>query len=71
MDLPPVEKVAALVHDAWTAGKRKTGIIHCLHQGEDLMVPYSELSDAAKDLDRATVLTVYRAIAQASEEGAG
>jgi len=30
--------------------------------GEELMVPYANLSESAKDLDRATVRTVYTAI---------
>ena len=30
--------------------------------GEELMVPYADLSESAKDLDRATVRTVYTAI---------
>ena len=32
------------------------------------MVPYEQLSDAAKELDRATVRAVYKAIEEAAAE---
>ncbi len=61
--LPPVEVVAALVHQAWIEAKRAQGITSRKSEsGEELMRPYAELSDAAKQLDRATVEAVYRAI---------
>jgi hypothetical protein len=63
MNLPPVEKVAAKVHEAWMAGKRAKGITSRKSEsGEELMVPYEQLSEGAKDLDRQSVLAVYRAI---------
>lgn len=61
--LPAVEKVADLIHEAWMTAKREKGITSRVSEtGEELMVPYADLSEAAKDLDRAGVLAVYRAI---------
>jgi len=63
MQLPDIEDVCALVHDAWTVAKRESGLTsRKSEQGEELMVPYAELSESAKDLDRATVRAVYNAI---------
>jgi len=63
MNLPDVELVAAKVHEAWMASKRAEGITsRKLETGEELMVPYEELSEQAKELDRATVRAVYAAI---------
>jgi len=63
MDLPDVELVAAKVHEAWMGSKRAEGISsRKLETGEELMVPYEELSEQAKELDRATVRAVYAAI---------
>lgn len=36
--------------------------------GEELMVPYQQLSEEAKDLDRETVRAVYAAIESIKEE---
>lgn len=61
--LPDIELVAAEVHAAWMASKRAQGIGSRLSEtGEELMVPYAQLSEAAKELDRATVRAVYAAI---------
>ena len=61
--LPDVEITAAKVHEAWIDSKLKAGIAsRKLETGEELMVPYEQLSEQAKDLDRTTVLTVYNAI---------
>lgn len=38
--------------------------------GEELMVPYEQLSEEAKELDRATVRAVYAAIRAAQQETA-
>ncbi len=55
--------VSAKVHEAWMEGKRAKGVESRKSEtGEELMVPYEALSEAAKDLDRQTVLAVYRAI---------
>lgn len=63
MILPEVEKAAAAVHAAWMRSKRKQGISSRKGEnGEELMVPYRQLSEKAKDLDRSTVKAVYAAI---------
>ena len=44
-------------------GKRANGVTtRKAENGEELMVPYADLSEAAKDLDRNTVRAVYLAI---------
>lgn len=67
--LPDIEEVSALVHDAWMERKRNQGIFSRKSEnGEEFMVPYKELSDEAKELDRATVRAVYEAMAQINED---
>ena len=62
-DLPDIETVAAEVHVAWIASKRAQGVSSRKSEdGEELMVPYPQLSEKAKDLDRETVKAVYAAI---------
>ena len=61
--LPDIEAVSAEVHNAWMASKKANGISsRKAEDGEELMVPYEQLSEKAKDLDRATVKAVYAAI---------
>ena len=61
--LPDIELVSAEVHSAWMASKRAQGITSRTSEtGEELMVPYDQLSEAAKELDRGTVRAVYAAI---------
>ena len=61
MDLPDIELVSAEVHEAWMESKRKQGITtRKSESGEELMVAYDVLSEAAKELDRGTVRAVYR-----------
>lgn len=63
MRLPDIEKVSEAVHDAWMESKRRQGVTSRRSEsGEELMVPYAELSDGAKELDRGTVRAVYAAI---------
>lgn len=63
MKLPDVEAVAAKVHEAWMDAKAAQGFTSRLSErGEELMVPYEQLSEEAKELDRATVRAVYAAI---------
>jgi hypothetical protein len=67
--LPDIEKVSAKVHEAWMASKRAQGATSRKSEsGEELMVPYEDLSEAAKDLDRNTVKAVYAAIEAAEQE---
>lgn len=63
MNLPDIELVSAKVHEAWMDGKIAKGISSRKSEtGEELMVPYHMLSEAAKDLDRGSVKAVYAAI---------
>ena len=63
MKLPDIEAVSAKVHEAWMQQKRASGVTtRKSESGEELMVPYEQLSEQAKDLDRETVRTVYAAI---------
>ena len=63
MQLPDIEKVSAEVHDAWMEAKKANGITSRKSEdGEELMVPYDQLSEKAKELDRGTVKAVYAAI---------
>jgi hypothetical protein len=67
LPLPDIELVSAKVHDAWIASKRAQKVTSRKSEtGEELMVPYTRLSEAAKDLDRQTVRTVYAAIKAAA-----
>lgn len=67
MMLPSIELVSARVHEEWMETKRKQGVTSRLSEtGEELMVPYGQLSEAAKDLDRGTVKAVYAAILAAA-----
>jgi RyR domain len=63
VNLPDIELVSAKVHDAWMESKKAQGIeSRKSEKGEELMVPYDELSEEAKDLDRSSVRAVYAAI---------
>ena len=67
MKLPDIEVVSAEVHAEWMRSKRKQGVTTRKSEtGEELMVDYAELSEAAKDLDRGTVRAVYAAIERLS-----
>jgi hypothetical protein len=63
MTLPDIELVSAKVHEAWIASKLKLGVTtRKSEKGEELMVPYDQLSDEAKELDRGSVRAVYDAM---------
>jgi hypothetical protein len=63
MNLPDIEVVSAKVHESWMDSKRKAGVTsRKLETGEELMVPYDDLSEEAKELDRVAVRTIYSAI---------
>lgn len=69
MKLPPIEAVAAKVHEAWMEAKLAQGITSRKSEsGEELMVDYALLSESAKELDRASVRAVYSAIESLSEK---
>jgi hypothetical protein len=72
MKLPPIEAVAAKVHEAWMEANRAQGVTSRKSEsGEELMVDYDQLSERAKDLDRGSVRAVYSAIESLSEEQTG
>jgi hypothetical protein len=57
-----VEAISALVHERWMEAKRKGGVASRRSEsGEELMVPYNQLSEPAKELDRASVRAVLSA----------
>jgi septal ring factor EnvC (AmiA/AmiB activator) len=54
---PDVEKLSESVHDAWWQESKRQG-----REGEQSMVPYSELPDSVKEYDRVTVRAVLDAL---------
>ena len=67
--LPDIEAVSEKVHEAWMASKRAQGVTSRKSEtGEEQMVPYEELSEEQKEIDRVTVRAVYEAIRAASEQ---
>ena len=59
-----VEEVSARIHEGWMETKRSKGVTSRLSEGgEELMVPYANLSEDAKDLDRGSVRAVLDALA--------
>lgn len=58
-----IEVVSAKVHEAWMQTKRSQNVTtRKSERGEELMVPYSDLSEAAKDLDRGSVRATLKAV---------
>jgi RyR domain len=67
MNLPDIEIVSAKVHEAWMEAKKAQGVTtRKSEKGEELMIPYEQLSEAAKELDRSVVRAVYAAIQEAT-----
>jgi hypothetical protein len=63
VSLPDIEEVSVEVHAAWIEAKRAQGVTsRKAEDGEELMVPYEQLSERAKELDRIAVRSVYAAI---------
>lgn len=61
--LPDLEATASQVHAAWVLAKQEAGVTsRPSESGEEQMVPYEQLSEPIKDLDRTTVRAVYDAI---------
>lgn len=52
-----IEAVSEKVHDSWMEAKRRAGVTsrRLDTTGEELVRPYKELSEPAKDLDRGSV----------------
>ena len=70
MKLPDIELVAAEVHSAWMETKRAQGVTSRKDErGDELMVPYDELPESAKELDRSSVRAVYAAIERLGRNG--
>ena len=58
-----IEAISAKVHEQWMDTKRSQGVTsRPSENGEELMVPYEQLSEEAKELDRGTVRAVLAAI---------
>jgi hypothetical protein len=67
IQLPDLEVVAAAVHTDWIEKEKAARVASRKSvNGEELMVPYDKLSEAAKSLDRDTVKVVYAAIFSAA-----
>ncbi len=65
MNQETIEAVSDKVHENWMTMKRAAGVTSRPSEaGEELMVPYSQLSEQAKDLDRGTVKTVLAACSE-------
>lgn len=58
-----LEQISEAVHDEWMRNKKLKGVTsRPSESGEELMVPYAMLSEAAKDLDRGSVRATLEAI---------
>jgi hypothetical protein len=69
VNLPDIEIVANLVHEAWVKSKLAQGFTSRKSEaGEELMVPYNQLTEASKELDRAMVRAVYVAVQSAQKD---
>jgi hypothetical protein len=73
--LPDVEAVAAKHHEGWVKAQQGTGVFSSKKRPtdpteEELMVPYGQLSDAAKAGARAPVIAVYTCLDALAEEAA-
>lgn len=71
--LPPMEVMAARVHDVWMNKQREGGVTSRLSAstGEEQMVPYAQLSETVKEYDRMLVREVYAALDDAIPPGPG
>jgi hypothetical protein len=65
-----IEAISGRVHEQWMEEKRSKGVTSRKSESdEELMVPYDQLSEAAKDLDRGTVKAVISAIEAINRKG--
>lgn len=67
MDGAALEAISEAVHNGWMDAKRAKGVASRKLDttGEELLRPYAELSEEAKDLDRGTVRSVLEALPKA------
>src|SRR4051812_48250529 len=67
MDLPDIDTVAEVLHEDWRAKILAAGITtrECAEDHSELMVPFAQLSQIGKELNRQPVRQVYEAIRQA------
>ena len=57
------ERISGIVHEQWMETKRSQGITSRKSEsGEELMVPYGQLSEPVKELDRVAVRSVLTAL---------
>jgi hypothetical protein len=69
LEEPDIEAISAKVHERWMESKRAKGVTTRRSEtGEELMVPYEQLSESAKDLDRGSVEAVLAAIRALEEK---
>lgn len=67
--LPDIEKVCAKQHESWVANKKAAGVQSKANaNGEEMMVPYDQLSEDGKNIVRNVVNTVYKAIEEVADE---
>lgn len=61
-----LEEVAEAVHESWMKAKRAAGVTSRKldTSGEELMVPYADLTEEAKELDRMTVRATLEALSK-------
>lgn len=63
LNLLDIEVVSAKLHEAWIKTKLDQGITsRPAASGEEQMVPYDQLSEPLKELDRSTVRAVCKAL---------
>jgi len=62
LQLPDIEKVTELQHNKWVEYKRAKGFNEVITSGENVLVPYDQLSDTAKQTCRERSNMYYEAI---------
>lgn len=68
LQLPDIDKVCEKYHEDWIQAKKAAGIHSKVNSdGVELMAPYNELPDAAKEYTRNVVNGTYNAIQHVAE----
>lgn len=62
LQLPDIDQVAARTHEKWVDTKKALGQDNHNIDGEEMMLPYDQLSEKAKEHARNRVNNVYEAI---------